>query len=84
MQSLIERVNKMLVYENQDELKAAYNRGENFIVTFRTIYEIKHSHGAGEYIKSKVYTHYGNLPLIGKGRFIFTNQRQVERLMGYK
>ena len=74
----------MLVYENQDELKAAYNRGENFIVTFRTIYEIKYSHGVGEYIKSKVYSHYGELPLIGKGRFIFTTQKHAESLMGYK
>jgi len=72
---------KMKVYDNQDELKAAYHAGNCFVVTYRTIYEIKWCHGISGYIKQKVFTHYGQLPLIGKGRFIFTNGRHVETLM---
>lgn len=71
----------MKVYELQDELKAAYQANDNFIVTYRAIYEIKFSHGVNEYIKTKVYDHYGKLPLIGRGRFIFTNQKQAQQLM---
>ena len=73
----------MKVYDCQDELKAAFNKGDNFIVTFRAIYEIKFSHGVSEYIKTKIYTHYGKLPLIGKGRFVFTTQKHAESLIGY-
>jgi hypothetical protein len=71
----------MKVYDDQNELKAAYEANDNFIVTYRTIYEIKFSHGVSEYIKTKIYNHYGKLPLIGKGRFIFTNQKHAHQLM---
>ena len=74
----------MKVYDCQNELKQAYNSNDNFIVTYRTIYEIKHSHGVGEYIKQKVYSHYGSLPLIGKGKFIFTTRNHAESLMNYE
>ena len=71
----------MKVYECQEELKNAYNNNDCFIVAYNTIYEIKYSHGVNEYIKSKVFQNYGSMPLIGKGKFIFTNKKHVDSLM---
>lgn len=71
----------MLVYDNPDELKLAYTKGEPFIVTYRTIYEIKWSNGVQMYIKQKIYSHHGKTPLIGRGKFIFTTGQHVESLI---
>jgi hypothetical protein len=50
----------MKVYDCQEELKQAYNSNDNFIVTYRTIYEIKHSHGVGEESNDIEYRHSQN------------------------
>ncbi len=54
----------------QKELSNYYNNGDVMVVAYKRIYEIKHSHGAQEYIMQQVHRSFEDLPLTRRGRYI--------------
>jgi hypothetical protein len=63
----------------QAEIESAVATGNEFLVTCRTIYQLKLSKNAGWH-GLKLYTEYGERPIMQRGRFMFTDGTNAAKL----
>ena len=65
----------------QDELPAHYDSNEVIILSFRTAYEVKYSHGVNGYILQQIRKTYADLPYTKRGRYMAFSPERAAKVM---
>jgi hypothetical protein len=68
----------------QSALQSALNDGKSLILAYRTVFEIRHSHGVGGLITPEVYRDRGGLPLTRRGRYQIVSVEYANRIIGHE
>jgi hypothetical protein len=64
------------------EVCEAIASGREYLVSFRTVYQLRHTRNSGE-LGRPIHRHRDGLPLVRRGRFTFETGESVNRLVGF-
>jgi hypothetical protein len=64
------------------EVCEAIANGREYLVSFRTVYQLRHTKNGGE-LGQPIHRHRDGLPLVVRGRFTLETGASVNRLVGF-
>ena len=65
-----------------EEIERAIEKGESVLIAYKTAYSIKQT-SSGMFQIVEAYKERKKVPLIGRGRFIFTTPQRANKLIGF-
>lgn len=64
---------------DKKELLTVYNAGKTILVKFRNAYQLEYGKNVG-FHAFPIYRHYGDLPMVSKGRHLWVDEVGLNRL----